>query len=116
MAEGSRGRVVQVMGPVVDIEFPSGNLPEIYDAVEIPRNGGQLVVEVQQHMGNDWVRCVAMDATDGLRRGMEAISTGEPIKVPVGPATLGRIFNVFLVKSAIGGQKITPDAQARGRG
>jgi F-type H+-transporting ATPase subunit beta len=95
MAQGSKGRVVQVMGPVVDVEFPSGDLPNIYDAVEIPRNGGQLVVEVQQHLGNDWVRCVAMDATEGLRRGMEAINTGQPISVPVGPATLGRIFNVL---------------------
>ncbi len=95
MAKGSRGRVVQIMGPVVDIEFPAGELPEIYDAVEIPRNGGRLVVEVEQQPGGNWVRCVAMDATDGLRRGMEAISTGEPIKVPVGPATLGRIFNVL---------------------
>jgi F-type H+-transporting ATPase subunit beta len=95
MAEVSKGRVVQVMGPVVDIEFPTGNLPEIYDAVEIPREKGRLVVEVQQHLGRDWVRCVAMDATDGLRRGMEAINTGQPISVPVGPATLGRIFNVL---------------------
>ncbi len=95
MAKGSRGRVVQIMGPVVDIEFPAGELPEIYDAVEIPRNGGRLVVEVEQQPGSNWVRCVALDATDGLRRGMEAISTGEPIKVPVGPATLGRIFNVL---------------------
>jgi F-type H+-transporting ATPase subunit beta len=95
MAEGSKGRVVQVMGPVVDIEFPTGDLPEIYCAVEIPRNGGKLVVEVQQHLGNDWVRGVAMDATDGLRRGMEAVNTGAPISVPVGPATLGRIFNVL---------------------
>ncbi len=95
MAEGSKGRVVQVMGPVVDIEFPSGDLPEIYDAVEIPRQDGKLVVEVQQHLGHEWVRCVAMDTTDGLRRGMEAINTGRPISVPVGTATLGRIFNVL---------------------
>jgi F-type H+-transporting ATPase subunit beta len=95
MAKGSRGRVVQIMGPVVDLEFPSGSLPEIYHAVEIPRNGDRLVVEVQQHLGNDWVRCVAMDSTDGVRRGMEAISTGAPIMVPVGTATLGRIFNVL---------------------
>ncbi len=95
MAEGSRGRVVQVMGPVVDVEFPSGQLPEIYDAVEIPRDGGKLVVEVQHHLGNQWVRCVAMDATDGLCRGTEAIDTGKPITVPVGPCTLGRIFNVL---------------------
>jgi F-type H+/Na+-transporting ATPase subunit beta len=95
MAQQSRGRVMQVMGPVVDLEFPQGELPQIYDAVEIPRNGGRLVVEVQQHLGNDWVRGVAMDATDGLRRGMEAINTGQPILVPVGEATLGRIFNVL---------------------
>ncbi len=94
MAKGTRGHIVQIMGPVVDIEFPSGELPEIYDAVEIPRDGGKLVVEVEQHLGNDWVRTVAMDATDGLRRGMEAVATGGPIQVPVGPATLGRIFNV----------------------
>ncbi|MGD8599350.1 MAG: F0F1 ATP synthase subunit beta, partial [Anaerolineae bacterium] len=95
MAEGNKGRVVQVMGPVVDVEFPPQALPEIYHAVEIPRNGGKLVAEVQQHLGNNWVRCVAMDATDGLRRGMEAINTGKPISVPVGKATLGRIFNVL---------------------
>jgi F-type H+-transporting ATPase subunit beta len=95
MAKGSKGRVVQVMGPVVDVEFPGGELPDIYYAVEIPKNGDRLVVEVQQHLGNDWVRCVAMDATDGLRRGMEAIDTGAPISVPVGPTTLGRIFNVL---------------------
>jgi F-type H+-transporting ATPase subunit beta len=95
MAEGNKGRVVQVMGPVVDIEFPSGHLPEIYHAIAIPRDGGQLIAEVQQHLGNDWVRCVAMDATEGLRRGMEAINTGKPISVPVGTPTLGRIFNVL---------------------
>jgi F-type H+-transporting ATPase subunit beta len=95
MAERTKGQVVQVMGPVVDVEFPSGDLPDIYDAVAIPRNGGQLIAEVQQHLGHDWVRCVAMDATDGLRRGMEAINTGKPISVPVGTATLGRIFNVL---------------------
>jgi F-type H+-transporting ATPase subunit beta len=95
MTQGSKGRVVQVMGPVVDVEFQAGGLPEIYYAVEIPRDGDKLVVEVQQHLGNDWVRCVAMDATDGLRRGMEAINTGAPISVPVGTATLGRIFNVL---------------------
>jgi F-type H+-transporting ATPase subunit beta len=83
------------MGPVVDVEFPGGDLPEIYHAIAIPRNGGQLVAEVQQHLGNSLVRCVAMDATDGLRRGMEAINTGKPISVPVGTPTLGRIFNVL---------------------
>jgi F-type H+-transporting ATPase subunit beta len=94
MAKGSRGRVVQIMGPVVDIEFPAGELPQIYDAVEITRDDGRLIVEVQQHLGNDMTRCIAMDATEGLRRGLEAFGTGGPITVPVGPATLGRILNV----------------------
>jgi F-type H+-transporting ATPase subunit beta len=104
------GRLVQITGPVVDIEFPPDQLPEIYNAVEIPTEGsagqadkeeaagnkanGKVVVEVQQHLGNDWVRAVSMSSTDGLRRGMPAIDTGGPITVPVGPATLGRIFNV----------------------
>jgi F-type H+-transporting ATPase subunit beta len=83
------------MGPVVDIEFTEGELPEIYHAVEIERNGDSLVAEVQQHLGNEMVRCVAMDSTDGLRRGLEVTDTGAPIKVPVGPGTLGRIFNVL---------------------
>ncbi len=95
MAKGTRGRVMQVMGPVVDVEFAGGNLPEIYHAIEIPQNGDVLIVEVQQHLGDEWVRGVAMDSTDGLRRGLEAIDTGAPIMVPVGPATLGRIFNVL---------------------
>ena len=95
MAEVTMGRVVQVIGPVVDIAYPEGQLPDIYDAVRIPRNDGvDLIVEVQQHLGDDWVRCVAMDTTDGLARGMEAIATGAPIEVPVGEACLGRIFNV----------------------
>ena len=95
MAKGNKGQVMQVMGPVIDIEFASGELPEIYHAVEIPQDGKPLVAEVQQHLGNEWVRCVAMDSTDGLRRGLEAIDTGEPIMVPVGHSTLGRIFNVL---------------------
>ncbi len=96
MAKGTIGRIVQVMGPVVDIEFPPGELPEIYHAVEIPRREERsLIVEVQHHTGNDWVRCVAMDSTDGLRRGMRAFDTGGPITVPVGPTTLGRLFNVM---------------------
>lgn len=96
MAKAATGRVVQVMGAVVDVEFPSEQLPGIYDAVEIEREGrDSLVLEVQQHLGRDTVRTVAMDATDGLRRGMAAINTGAPITVPVGPSTLGRIFNVL---------------------
>jgi F-type H+-transporting ATPase subunit beta len=96
MAKGATGRVVQVLGAVVDVEFPPEQLPEIFDAVEVEREGqDSLVLEVQQHLGNDVVRTVAMDATEGLRRGMVAINTGAPISVPVGPATLGRIFNVL---------------------
>jgi len=95
MAE-TTGRVVQVMGGVVDVEFPSENLPDIYDAVEVPReNDDPLVLEVEKHLGDNWVRCVSMDTTDGLQRGVAAVATGAPIKVPVGPTTLGRIFNVL---------------------
>jgi F-type H+-transporting ATPase subunit beta len=89
------GKVVAVRGGVVDVAFPAEHLPEIYDAIEISRPEGRLVLEVQQHLGNDVVRAVAMDTTDGLQRGAVAKSTGQPISVPVGPATLGRIFNVL---------------------
>ncbi|CCF83225.1 F0F1 ATP synthase subunit beta [Nitrolancea hollandica] len=89
------GKVVQILGVVVDVEFPSEHLPEIYNALTIDRPGqSPLVLEVQQHLGNDWVRCVAMSSTEGLRRGVEAVDTGKAIEVPVGPPTLGRIFNV----------------------
>ncbi|HEV2124975.1 MAG TPA: F0F1 ATP synthase subunit beta [Chloroflexota bacterium] len=120
MAAGTVGRVVQVLGAVVDCEFPPDQMPSIFNAVEIHRNGtdgalanggngsatatgstgisnalpDRLVLEVEQHIGNNWVRCVAMDTTDGIRRGMEAIDSGYPIRVPVGRATLGRLFNV----------------------
>lgn len=95
MAKGTKGRLMQVTGPVVDVEFPSEQLPEIFHAVEIEAEGGKLVAEVQQHLGGDWVRALAMGPTDGLRRGMTAIDTGGPIYVPVGPETLGRIFNIL---------------------
>jgi F-type H+-transporting ATPase subunit beta len=100
----SIGKIVQITGPVVDIEFPPDQLPQIYNAVEVKTAGtlatgsvgsDRIVLEVQQHLGNDWVRTVAMTSTDGLRRGMDATDTGSPITVPVGPATLGRIFNVI---------------------
>src|SRR5512147_2015582 len=91
-----KGRVTQVLGGVVDVEFPSEQLPEIYDAIEIPREGTfPLILEVQKHLGNNWVRTVAMDSTDGLQRGLPASATGNPILVPVGLSTLGRIFNVL---------------------
>lgn len=90
------GRVVQVLGGVVDIEFPSEHLPGIYDAVEVSRDGdAPLILEVEKHMGNNWVRCIAMDTTDGLQRGRPARNTGQPITVPVGPDTLGRVFDVL---------------------
>ena len=92
---GATGRIVQVTGPVVDVEFPTDRLPEIYNALILTkRDGSTLTLEVQQHLGNDWVRAVAMSSTDGLVRGMEAIDQGKPISVPVGPPSLGRIFNV----------------------
>ena len=90
------GRVVQILGGVVDVEFPAEDIPNLYEAIEVERPGKEpLVLEVQKHIGNNWVRTVAMDATDGLQRGIPAKATGAPILVPVGPATLGRIFNVL---------------------
>ncbi|MDE3089140.1 MAG: F0F1 ATP synthase subunit beta [Chloroflexota bacterium] len=94
MAKDSIGRVTQVTGPVVDVEFKVGELPEIYHALEIQRGGEKLVLEVQQHLGENAVRTVSMGSSDGLRRGMPVLDTGAPIRVPVGPAGLGRIFNV----------------------
>ena len=89
------GKVVQIIGPVLDVQFEEGHLPEIYHALTVKRDNGETVVaEVQQHLGNNWVRAVAMSSTDGLRRGMEALNTGESITVPVGEKTLGRVFNV----------------------
>ena len=95
MSKGAIGQVVQVQGAVVDVVFRPDEMPEIYDALEIGSNGSKLVLEVQQHLGNNWVRCVAMSSTDGLRRGADVVGTGASISVPVGPATLGRIFNVL---------------------
>jgi F-type H+-transporting ATPase subunit beta len=90
------GRVVQILGGVVDVEFPEGDIPELFEAIQVERSGKEaLVLEVQKHIGNNWVRTVAMDATDGLQRGVPALATGAPIMVPVGPSTLGRIFNVL---------------------
>ncbi|MEJ2636304.1 MAG: F0F1 ATP synthase subunit beta [Calditrichia bacterium] len=91
----AKGIVKQVIGPVVDLEFSHGNLPEIYNAVKIDRpDGSKLILEVQQHLGENQVRCVAMDSTDGLTRGTEAEDTGDAISVPVGPEVLGRLLNV----------------------
>ncbi len=92
----SSGRVLQVMGPVVDVEFERGHLPEIYNAITVKwSDGSELVLETALHLGDNTVRTIAMSSTDGLVRGMEAIDTGKPIRVPVGRATLGRVFNLL---------------------
>lgn len=90
----NKGTVIQVIGPVIDVKFEE-ELPSIYNALHIPLEGGKLTVEVQQHLGNNVVRTVAMDSTEGLQRGVEAIDTGAPISIPVGKPVLGRILNVL---------------------
>ena len=96
MAETNVGKITQIIGAVLDVKFMEGHLPEINDAIEIQRkDGGKLTVEVSHHLGDDTVRCIAMGPTDGLVRGMDAVATGGPISVPVGEATLGRMFNVL---------------------
>src|SRR3989338_8838434 len=89
------GHVTQVIGPTVDIRFEVGHLPNMLDAIIIKVNKEEVVVEVAQHLGNNAVRCIALSSTDGIVRGMEAVSTGKPIIVPVGRETLGRMFNVL---------------------
>ncbi|MDP4094256.1 MAG: F0F1 ATP synthase subunit beta, partial [Bacillota bacterium] len=89
------GKIVQVIGPVIDVRFEDGQLPKIYNAISMQKSGGKVVAEVMQHLGNETVRCVAMSSTDGLVRGMEAVDTGGSIKVPVGKEVLGRVFNVL---------------------
>ncbi len=92
----NKGKIRQIIGPVLDIEFEEGKLPAIFNAIKIKRDDGSILIsEAQQHLGENMVRSVAMDSTDGLVRGMEAIDTGEPITVPVGPETLGRLINVI---------------------
>ena len=96
MANSNVGKITQIIGAVLDIKFSDGALPEINDAINVPlKDGGKLVVEVAQHLGDDTVKCIAMGPTDGLVRGMDAIATGAPITVPVGENTLGRMFNVL---------------------
>jgi F-type H+-transporting ATPase subunit beta len=95
------GKIVQVIGPVLDVEFEAGHLPEIYNALQvvIPGRGGapalEVIAEVEQHLGENRVRAVAMKPTDGMQRGMEAADLGRPIQMPVGPGTLGRVMNVI---------------------
>ena len=106
------GKVVQVIGPVLDVEFAAEHLPELYNALEVSARTEagdvRVVAEVQQHIGRNQVRAVAMSSTDGVERGMEVVDTGAPISVPVGPAALGRILNV-LGEPVDNGPPIPPD-------
>ncbi|HCG90785.1 MAG TPA: F0F1 ATP synthase subunit beta [Dehalococcoidia bacterium] len=90
----SAGKIIQIIGTVVDVEFASDELPKLFDALEVDNSGETLVLEVQQHIGNNWVRCLALGTTDGLARGIEVSNTGDKVTVPVGEATLGRLFDV----------------------
>ncbi|MFC1861955.1 F0F1 ATP synthase subunit beta [Chloroflexota bacterium] len=91
----AKGKVVQVIGTVVDVEFPPDELPKLYSAIEVASNGIRTVLEVQEHIGNNWVRCLSLSPTEGLGRGVEAVDTGAGLSVPVGRSTLGRLFNVL---------------------
>ena len=95
MGAGAKGKVVQVIGTVVDVEFAPDELPEVNNGLDIDNNGERLVLEVEQHIGNNWVRCLALGPTEGLRRGEDAVDQGQAISVPVGTASLGRLFNVI---------------------
>ena len=95
MANENIGKVVQVIGPVLDIKFSLGNLPNLLNAIEIESKDRKVIAEVSQHIGDDTVRCISMTSTDGLVRGDKATDLGNPISVPVGNATLGRLFNVL---------------------
>src|SRR5215218_3149553 len=107
---GNKGRVEEIQGVVIEVVFPE-ELPEILNALTVEREEGQLVLEVQQHLGDDRVRAVAMDSTDGLARGVEVTDTGGPISVPVGKETLGRIFNIL--GDQIDGGEDLDEGQAR---
>ncbi|MBR5006844.1 MAG: F0F1 ATP synthase subunit beta, partial [Clostridia bacterium] len=93
--EKNTGKIVQIIGPVLDIRFENGHLPDLLNAIEIVHEGRKVVCEVEQQLGDDVVRCIAMSSTDGMSRGEEAVDTGKPITVPVGKCTLGRIFNLL---------------------
>jgi F-type H+-transporting ATPase subunit beta len=106
------GKIVQVIGPVIDIEFEEGDLPTLYNAVKLTNTRisdkeGNLIAEVAQHIGENTVRCIAMDTTDGLVRGMKAVDTGAPIAIPVGKGVLGRILNVIGEPVDEGGPVVT---------
>ena len=105
-----KGKIVQVLGPVVDVEFENGNLPMIKDALEITNEGRRQVLEVASHIGNNIVRCIMLASSDGLIKGMEVVATGSCIKVPVGKSTLGRMFNV-LGETIDGGELVIGEDQ-----
>ena len=90
----AKGKVVQIIGTVVDLEFPPDEMPGLFNALVIGTGEEKLVLEVEHHIGNNWVRCLSLGPTEGLARGAEAEDTGGPVPVPVGPETLGRLFNV----------------------
>ena len=90
----AKGKVVQVIGTVVDVEFPPEEMPALFNALEVQIDGNKVVLEVQDHLGNNWVRCLAFSPTDGLARGTEVVDTGAALRVPVGRAALGRLFDV----------------------
>src|SRR5471030_2194450 len=89
------GKIVQIIGPVIDVEFEAGHLPAIYNALHVVAEGIDVIAEVEQHLGENRVRAVAMKPTDGMQRGMQVTNLGHPIQVPVGPGTLGRVMNVL---------------------
>src|SRR3989338_881243 len=91
----AKGKVVQIIGTVVDVEFPPDELPALYNAIEVASDGDKVVLEAQEHIGNNWVRCLSLSPTEGLGRGAEAVDTGAPLSVPVGRPALGRLFNVL---------------------
>src|SRR5208337_5041039 len=117
MSDTSQGNISKVLGNVVDVQFSAGGLPPIFTALRLTNPGiddkpGNLILEVAQHLGENTVRCIAMDTTDGLVRGMDAANSGAPISVPVGPGTLGRIMNVtgdpIDERGAIQGKSLMP--------
>ena len=94
MSKGDKGKVIQVIGTVVDVEFEQNQLPKVFHALELQNEGEKLILEVEQHVGNSWVRCLALGPTEGLARGVEVLDSGAPVSVPVGKDSLGRLFNV----------------------
>ena len=116
MSQQNVGAVTAINGPVLDIRFADGHLPELLNAVRIETASGAIVAEVAQHLGDDVVRCIAMSSTDGLVRGTPAVDTGASISVPVGKETLGRVFNVELSKSAASSQILAVTGTKLGRG